>query len=501
MAISVSARLAAGVRLTVEGGVATVARQGRVVHLQVTSPLVAACLAQLEESGITEDELVYVPGARWSTSDISSWARTFGSLKSSGWLDRTLTSKGRKLLSVISDSSESRFRYRQVPLILDSTKVLLSRFALIRRDDDNIVVESSHSSKRVILHELGLLRLFGSLLAPVDLVTLRSLADDSLTSDEIVAAVRAMTVADVLMTVQEQSATEADFPEWSFTDLLFHARSRLGRSHGGYGGTYRLRDQTEPLAAIKPTTGPVISLPKLNVSDIGAGDPSLSDVCESRVSIREHNDASPITVDQLAALMFRTQRLRWVRTVPGHGEVASRPYPSGGALYELEIYPVVHTCTGLDKGLYRYDGADHCLEVVRKSGSGPERLLELAQVTSTMVTVPQVLLIITARFRRMMWKYESMAYAAILKDVGSLLQTLYLNATAMGLAPCALGGGDSELFAQVTGMPYEEETSVGEFIVGSRPPGWHPPSYEVVPPKHIGDPDLGQISAYLRWCG
>jgi SagB-type dehydrogenase family enzyme len=60
---------------------------------------------------------------------------------------------------------------------------------------------------------------------------------------------------------------------------------------------------------------------------------------------------------------------------------------------------------------------------------------------------PQVLLVIAARFGRTMWKYQSMAYALILKDLGALMQTMYLVATAMGLAPCALGAGDLELFA------------------------------------------------------
>jgi SagB-type dehydrogenase family enzyme len=62
-----------------------------------------------------------------------------------------------------------------------------------------------------------------------------------------------------------------------------------------------------------------------------------------------------------------------------------------------------------------------------------------------------------------------MAYAAVLKDVGVLYQTMYLVATAMGLAPCALGGGDSDLFAAAIGGDYYAEASVGEFLLGSKP--------------------------------
>jgi len=61
-----------------------------------------------------------------------------------------------------------------------------------------------------------------------------------------------------------------------------------------------------------------------------------------------------------------------------------------------------------------------------------------------------------------------MAYALVLKDVGVLLQTFYLVATAMGLAPCALGGGDSDLFARASGLDWLVEGAVGEFVLGSR---------------------------------
>ena len=81
----------------------------------------------------------------------------------------------------------------------------------------------------------------------------------------------------------------------------------------------------------------------------------------------------------------------------------------------------------------------------------------------------QVLVILASRFQRMSWKYNSSSYHATLKNVGALYQTMYLVATAMGLAPCGLGGGDSELFCQATGLQFHEETSVGEFMLGSLP--------------------------------
>ena len=44
---------------------------------------------------------------------------------------------------------------------------------------------------------------------------------------------------------------------------------------------------------------------------------------------------------------------------------------------------------------------------------------------------------------------------------------MYLVATAMHLAPCALGGGNSAAFAQAAGTNEFDESSVGEFLLGS----------------------------------
>jgi hypothetical protein len=55
-----------------------------------------------------------------------------------------------------------------------------------------------------------------------------------------------------------------------------------------------------------------------------------------------------------------------------------------------------------------------------------------------------------------------------------VFQTMYPSATAMSLAPCALGCGNSDLFARAGGTDYYLETSVGEFLLGSAPSSGQP---------------------------
>ena len=78
----------------------------------------------------------------------------------------------------------------------------------------------------------------------------------------------------------------------------------------------------------------------------------------------------------------------------------------------------------------------------------------------------QVLCIICARFLRTAWKYQSIAYALTLKEVGVLYESMYLAASAGGLAACAVGTGVGPRFSALIGADPLAESPVGEFIVG-----------------------------------
>jgi SagB-type dehydrogenase family enzyme len=224
--------------------------------------------------------------------------------------------------------------------------------------------------------------------------------------------------------------------------------------------------------------GPAHELYRPDPDRLERDDPPLARVQAQRRSIREFDATCPITDRQLGEFLFRVARVTSYReeeiSTPG-GPVrqvfAARPYPAGGGLYELELYAAIQACNPLAPGLYHYDPAGHRL--IRLQGRTTEvaaLLCDAAESTATPEDTLQVLLILAARFPRVAWKYESIAYALTLKHVGVLYQTMYLTATAMGLAPCAIGGGDADLFARAAGTDYYAETSVGEFLLGTPRP-------------------------------
>lgn len=218
--------------------------------------------------------------------------------------------------------------------------------------------------------------------------------------------------------------------------------------------------------------GPAVPLYRPTREEIAAHDPSLTTAIETRRSIRGYGDQE-MTARQLGEFLYRVARVRAHYTPePGsdRDEVVSRPYPSGGQGYELELYVTVRRCAGLAPGIYYYDPVGHRLVLRNEEEADRESLFHVASRATGMEARPDVLVTVTARFQRMSWKYRAIAYATTLRHTGVLYQTMYLVATALGLAPCALGNGDADMSARVLGLDYLQESSVGDFLLGSRRP-------------------------------
>ena len=268
----------------------------------------------------------------------------------------------------------------------------------------------------------------------------------------------------------DPEVAEFEFAQWPLPDLWLHAASRTTRGRSGYGGTYPMAGRFPPLPAIpEPRPGKRFDLARPDLESVALDDPPLTRVLEERRSVRVHDPASPVSVDQLGELLYRSARVRRVFDGGDGQQLAGRPYPCGGSVHELELYPLITNCAGAPAGLWHYAADGHALEHVADPGPATQTLVNAARSASMMQTDPQVLLIVAARFGRIMWKYDTIGYSLVLKHVGVLFQTMYLVATAMGLAVCGIGGGDAGDFAAASGLPFHAEGSVGELIIGSRP--------------------------------
>lgn len=390
-------------------------------------------------------------------------------IEHSGVVDYSLSVDGAEIVRLVwlvgglmlnPDAAKAGSRYR------------LSRFAYIHRQASRLILESPLGSARVELPHSSAAIALQVLSEGADAEGLAGRVpgfDLSVAKDMLTLLCNARAVAPVDEQTGALEEDVAPLAGWEFHDLLFHGRSRRGRHSNPYGGTFHRRglDAPPPFLPPPPESSP-IALPKPDMERLKANDPSFASTLENRRSIRDYAD-TPLNIGQLGEFLYRSARVqRVIETGADDMDYSFRPSPAGGAIHELLIYPVVGECDGLARGIYRYDPVGHALFPINAAAADVDRMLEMAWVTADRKSRPQVYFAITAYFGRLQWKYESIVYAVILKNVGALYQTMYLAATAMGLAPCALGGGDSDFFARTAHLDGYAETSVGEFVLGTR---------------------------------
>lgn len=387
-------------------------------------------------------------------ADPSGVGALIGQLTGGGWLAATVCDGGDEFYSVLP------FRRPATPPAPSAQQsAVLSKFAVLHRDSTGFRLEHPLAWCDLLIHDAGLLPLL----------------DARVVDSGFPTAIAAHFVADLRrcgFLAPDDEDHRFEPLSWSVPDLWFHRRSTLSErivnwEHFGPTGWARHRF---PQPAARRTNYPGAPI-GLFVPDLAAKriqDPTLTAVVEDRVSTRTFDDARPVTVEQLAELLYRAARTRRTQPVGPGEELLSRPYPSAGGVYELELYPVVRNVAGLAPGMYHYDSFDHVLRPVAAAESPTvSRLVQPASATLAGAAEPQVLIMIAARCGRVMWTYEQIGYATVLKDVGVLLQTIYLAATAMGLGVCAQGFGDTAAFVAATGVDELQECSVGSVVVGS----------------------------------
>jgi SagB-type dehydrogenase family enzyme len=357
----------------------------------------------------------------------------------------------------------------------DSDLLVLSRFAYMRRRGNEMVLESPRAGALFKICNPKIAAVLAVLSTPQHIKRLRR--QDGFPGVELLALLVDCQILFKVDAASDSSLRRAegddDLVLWDFHDLLFHARSTQGRHANPLGGVYPYAGAISPLPAVRSSwPGKKIDLRRFLAADsepIG----TVAKLLRERHSTRSFDDQRPITLAELARFLDSTARVlsRSESTTDlDDGGPASehtiRPYPSGGASYELELYLAVDKCEGLARGFYHYDAGGHALVAIGVPTNELDALLAGAAIAMAESAASQILITIAARFGRTSWKYSSIAYSLILKDVGVLIQTLYMMATDLGLGGCAIGIANIDLFAKMTGIEFHVEGPVGQFAIG-----------------------------------
>jgi SagB-type dehydrogenase family enzyme len=363
----------------------------------------------------------------------------------------------------------------QTPKLGGTERIVLSRFAYLRRRGNEMILESPRAGALFRIRDPKVAAALALLATPQTINRLRR--QDSFPGVELFAL---LLDCNMIFRIDAGGgdglrADEGDdnLVLWDFHDLLFHTHSTAGRQANPLGGLYPYAGTMPPPAAVRSRwPGRNIELPKEQTKSPDAVSP-FTRLMRERHSTRGFDDGNPITLAELSQFLDSAVRIRskWQSTIDQGDEgpvidYTSRPYPAAGSSYELELYLTVNNCAGLERGFYHYDADLHALAPIDVRPHDIELQLNSAEFAMDAPGLPQILITMAARFDRLSWKYSSIAYSLILKDVGVLLQTLYLMATDIGLGGCAIGSNNIDLFAKMTGIEFHVEGPVGQFALG-----------------------------------
>ena len=438
--------------------------------LGTPTPCFAAVLKTLAGPGGTADELAAEALHAGGEGELAHLYYALNRFRQQAFLSFSLADAAGTLVTVIP--VRRGFVPSMPPVDLEA-RFRLAPFSYLRQEGDLLMLASPAAPARVLLGRGVSAALLGSLLEAQPMRDVSILDRSPETSRAIIGLLADARLIEVWRPDGGPAEMEPALRQWEFHDLLLHQHSRTLHHGEPFGGVFPFAGSVPPLPAVKPESpGERIALARPSREYPAARSLTLDELLERRTSQRAFGE-TPITAQQLGEFLYRCARVGNVKHVDPAAnqsyETTSRPYPSGGATYELEVYPAVQQCRDLQPDLYHYEPLSHTLAPLSAEPALVSALFRDAGRAAPLETPPQVLIVLAARFQRVSWKYRSMAYALTLKHVGVLYQTMYFVAAAMGLAACALGAGDAELFSAAARTDFLTESSVGEFLLGSAP--------------------------------
>jgi len=205
---------------------------------------------------------------------------------------------------------------------------------------------------------------------------------------------------------------------------------------------------------------PAIELPPADQIAVPHAD--LRTVIEQRRSVRAYAD-SPLTVDELAWLLWATQGVQEVR--PGR---TLRTVPSGGARHPFETVLLVNRVGGVPPGLWRYVAIGHKLVAWHITAPDIAEAVTRHCMGQRFVAESAVTFIWVCVAHRAVWRYQERAYRGMHIDVGHVCQNLYLAAEGIGCGCCAiLAYGDLQM-NELLGLDGEDQFVIYVATVGRK---------------------------------
>jgi SagB-type dehydrogenase family enzyme len=263
------------------------------------------------------------------------------------------------------------------------------------------------------------------------------------------------------------NAIVTDYDIFSLS-ALYHENSKLRQTNSRQYGEYISLVTASPYIAERMAdsyksypTEPSIPLPTTldnNPSDI------VKLITQRRT--RRAFTGQPITMVDLAHLLQTGYGITGGVPLVGSGEKLQlfRAAPSAGALYPLELYVAVWNVRGLSHGIYHYNVRRHSLE--HMAGGDQCAILGRHTQTADFIQDATAMILMSAVFRRTMFKYQERGYRFILLEAGHVAQNLCLVAGSLDIGVLPIGAFLDDELNRLLGLDGVNESVLYPLLIG-----------------------------------
>jgi SagB-type dehydrogenase family enzyme len=192
----------------------------------------------------------------------------------------------------------------------------------------------------------------------------------------------------------------------------------------------------------QPPRAAAIALPEPDTTGVVTLERTLG----QRRSVREYS-RKPLTPAQVGQLLWAGQGIT--------NRAGDRTTPSAGALNPLELHVVAGEVDDLQPGVYRYRPRKH--ELLRTADEDRRAALGAASLRQACVRNGTVVIAIAAVVRRTTREYGERGVRYVLMEAGHTVQSIYLQAEALGLGTVVVGAFDDDRIAELLQLPRGEE--------------------------------------------
>ena len=196
--------------------------------------------------------------------------------------------------------------------------------------------------------------------------------------------------------------------------------------------------QAAATSAAVPGGASLIALPKPDVT----GKVTLEKALATRRSVREYAPGA-LTLGEVSQILWAAQGI----TGPG----GKRTTPAAHAIYSLEIWLAANDVKGLAPGIYRYVPQEHALALA-SAGDHRAAVTAAANGQKSVEQAPAVVAI-SGDSLQTAEKFHERGVAWLGMEAGFVVQSVYLQATALGLGTVMVGGFNDEPTRALLGLP------------------------------------------------